>query len=181
VTFQSLLPLITLAIGILGTLAVEWIRARDANSRELAARVQIRAQSVEDRRTDFELTTLQEAYKQLNRLGRAATRYHMLDRSVATSAKVEYASRQLGSIPGEAELGEELRLANRDLSAAADLLLDDALRTEVELAVRAVNSVGQTKTSVDAADRAFDAATIELGAAQRQIASRIRDLYTQRA
>lgn len=144
-------------------------------------RVQIRAHSVEDRRIDFELTTLHEAYKQLNRLGRAATRYHMLDREVARSAKVEYASRQLGNIPGEAELGEELRLANRDLAAATDLLLDDSLRTDVELAARAVNAVGQTPRSVSAADRAFDAASIELGAAQRQVASRIRDIYAQRA
>jgi hypothetical protein len=178
VGFESFLPLVTLVIGILGTLVVEWLRGRDARSREFTARSAARAQSIEDRRRDFELDTLTEVHKQLHRLGRAATRYHMLDRSVAIASQVDYASHRLGGIAGESELGEELRLANRDLSTASSLILNDELRDNVVRATNELNRVGRTTRSVDEADKAFDAATMEVGAAQEMIAHRIREIYS---
>lgn len=172
-------PVATLVLGIVGTLILERLRDDRTEMRESMQRRAAREGASRDRRERFELDTLQAAYDASNALGRAAFRYHFLDREVAKKLNVEYASHQLGSIPGEAELGESLRLANLTASSHASMILDTEIRDQLRLAVDVTMKVGHGEKTVEEADRMMDDAASFLGAAQEQMAERIRAIYLE--
>ena len=172
-------PVATLVLGIIGTLVVERLRDGRTEMRETAQRAAAREGASRDRRERFELDTLQAAYEASNALGRAAFQYHFLDRDVAKKLNVKYASRQLGSIPGEAELGEALRLANLTASSHASMILDKEIRERLRFAINVTMKVGHGEKTVAEADRMMDDAASFLGAAQEEIAERIRAIYLE--
>lgn len=176
-TVATLLPAATLALGIVGTLLAEALR--DGRHRRLLQdeRRREREATVADRRETFELENLHATHASLVRLGRATMRYHMLDLQAARAFGFDYASRNLGSLPEEEDLGQELLLANQSASANIRLLLDDGVRRHTDDACAALVDLSRTPKPVDQANNELNAAIVLMNTALGEIATRIRSIY----
>jgi len=172
----TLLPLATLILGIAGTISTEGLRERRGRKREEENRRRIRQEQKTDRLELFELTNLQEAHTALNHFARTAVRWHLLDIDAAQTTNMEYASYRIGDEDGVAE---ELRVANRDLSALTQLIIDDDLRSEADEAARAVTAVSHGPKSIEQAELEMNAAAQRIFVVQRKIARRIREIYVE--
>lgn len=140
-------------------------------------RIAIREEERQDRRDEFELAVLKDAYSSLTRLARAAWRFHLADRKVAQSTGSKYAASQIGAISGP-ELDEELRVSNAELGIQIELMLDDELRAVVSSARGALMRPSEMYHSeIEDADKAMDAALSGVERAHRQLGTRIRELY----
>lgn len=158
-------------VGTLGTQALKGRQERDAAKDARAAE---REQSRADRREQHELDSLSDLHAALSRLMRGVTQFHLEDVRVA---------REQGSLVGAfrlphmAEVDEQIRLANVEVSTLTRLVLDDALRAQVDDAHAAVSEMlGPPRLELEAKavrQRAED----EVRSAQDAIAARIRSIY----
>jgi hypothetical protein len=173
--WNAILPVVTLILGYFGTLWTEERRDARALSRARSERAELAGIARADRRESFELETLARAHAALGDFGRAVGRVDHLD-SMSAKTTGEYGSAQL---PAEAD--EALRAANRALSDAKGLILDDELREAV--------AVAQTKGNLTSAMRGADPIAVEaaraegitaLVAALERISERIREIYKAR-
>jgi len=175
----TLLPAITLVLGIAGTLATESLRdGRHRKNAEYERRA-ARATALEDRRETFELENLNATYTALVSLGRAAMRHHLFDLEVAEETGKDYASAPIRFGPDDEDLARELQLANRGATANIRLLLDDRLRASAERATVSLIEVGVGAKSAEHADAEMASATTLLGETLRGIAERIRTIYAE--
>jgi hypothetical protein len=87
--WTTILPVVTLLLGAGGTLFTEQARDKRQLARERSLRLEQRSTAREDRREDFELTTLKKLYEALDRLGRAMTRIHLIDSRIGTRGYTE--------------------------------------------------------------------------------------------
>ena len=142
--FSWLPPTITLVLGILGTLAVERIRAGRFERRE----ARLRLLTKRDRRDRYELDTLRASYDATEALTRAASR------------------------------GEPLRLADLEAQSQSNLILDDALRSQVRQAIGLLTSTVTDQTPVGEGTASTTTALVAVAAAQAAVAERIRDFHT---
>lgn len=166
------LPLIGYAVA----LGSEILRNSLQFRREGALRTRDRQENMQDRRDQFELEVLKNAYASLNRLARAAMRFHLIDMSVAKEVG-SYASRRVDELTGP-ELDEEFRQASVQLSSEIELVLDDDLRSRLGEARDALNAPSTMfhSNAVDA-DRKMNQALISTDETHRMIGIRIRELY----
>jgi hypothetical protein len=177
--WTALIPALSLAIGIFGTLAVEAFRDGRLQARDAATRAEANSQTRRDRRETFELANLSSTYENLDILARATTRYHLIDFLAARDNNVAYASRRIDSIPGSAEADEDVRVAHRDTLASSLLLLDDDMRDAVREAISALAGLASGPKSLDQATRDYDHSVALVHVVQVRIAERIRFLYIQ--
>lgn len=163
--------------GYLAAVLTEFLRNSWQEKREVRQRAALRRESREDRKEEFELQVLKDVYSALDRLARAAMRFHLADLSVAKTTGVKYASHQIGQISGP-ELDEEFRLATRDLSGQLQLLLKDDLREGVSAAHSAlIRPSSMHDSEVADAEAAMTRAVLKTGEAQQALGARIRDIY----
>ncbi|MCQ1994259.1 hypothetical protein [Arthrobacter sp. zg-Y1171] len=167
-------------IGYAAALASELLRNGLQSRRDDAIRIRDRRENMQDRRDQFELEVLRNAYSSLNRLARAAMRFHLVDMSVAKEVG-SYASRRIEDLTG-AELDEEFRQAAVQLSSEIELVFDDNLRQRLKETRDALRtpSVMFHSNAVDA-DRAMNKAVTATSETQEALGVRIRELYLQAA
>jgi hypothetical protein len=170
--WNAILPVVTLILGYFGTLWTEERRDARALSRAQSERAELAVLARADRRETFELETLARAHAALGDFGRAVGRVDHLD-SMSAKETGEY-----GSAPLPDDASETLRAANRALSDAKGLILDDELREAV--------AVAQTKGNLTSAMRGADPIAVEavriegvtaLVTAGDLISARIREIY----
>lgn len=163
-------------IGYVVALGTELLRNGLQSRREHALRTRNRQEIMQDRKEQFELEVLKNAYAALNRLARAAMRFHLIDMSVAKEVG-SYASRRIDqrTDPG---LDEEFRQASVQLSSEIELVLDDDLRVRLEETRDALNTPSEMyHSSAEDADRVMMQAVEDTYETQRLIGIRIRELY----
>jgi len=170
----TLLPLATLILGYVGTIATEGLRERWGRKREEENRRRIRQEEKRDRLEAFELINLREAHAALNHFARNTVRWHLLDIEAASKANVDYAS---DVIEDEEGVAEEVRVSDRDVSALTQLIIDDNLRSETEAAIVSMRTVGHGPKSINQAKSEVEAGINKVFAAQQKIAQRIREIY----
>lgn len=173
--WQALLPVVTLALGWLGSELSDARRDVRSDARARAERQHAAADRAKERREVFERENLHALYAALSRLGRATTVHHLADIDAAKTSGRQYA----GSVLPDNSIGEEVRLANVEAGRHALLVLGDDLRARVESARDAMNSLGWSPCTLDEADAMFQRHTTELMKAQQAIASRLRQLYEE--
>ncbi|WP_341717679.1 hypothetical protein QQG74_28215 [Micromonospora sp. FIMYZ51] len=174
--WQTLLPVITLALGAILQYLGQW--GADARQRRAAqeARDADRDRARQERRETFELDHLLRLNEALLRYGRAAGRVHFHDAMVAKQSG-EYASHQLPE-----ELNGELYNAGREVLSLMHLVLDDNLRATVETVHRSYGRMTNLmRTTVEEADAAMVAAADAQDAAMRGIGARVRQIYLDQA
>lgn len=163
-------------IGYVVALGTELLRNGLQSRREHALRTRSRQEVLQDRKEQFELEVLKNAYAALNRLARAAMRFHLIDMSVAKEIG-SYASRRIDELTGP-ELDEEFRHASVQLSSEIALILDDVLRARLEETRDALNKPSKLyHSSAEEADRMMMQAVEATYETQRVIGIRIRELY----
>ncbi|GAB3552163.1 hypothetical protein GCM10027404_22340 [Arthrobacter tumbae] len=166
------LPLLGFAVAIRSEILRSYLQSR----REAAARVHDRQERLKGRRDEFELAVLKNAYASLNRLARAAMRFHLIDLQVAEVVG-SYASRQTGDQTGP-ELEEEFLKAKVQLATELELVLDDNLRAQLEATRDALLTPSAMYNSEAAeAQKAMNRALAMTDETQRSLGARIRELY----
>ncbi len=172
------LPLLSLLLGIGGTLSVEALRQRGTRRRDEATSQNARELAVLDRREVFEIESLKAAYDALGRLTRAATRQHFLDRAAAKVSDSLYGSHRVANVPGALEVDEELRLANGETAWTVAMILDDDLREKGKTAHAAFSALPWEQKTVEQADIDWNKAGLAMNDAQKAIARRVRGIFT---
>ncbi len=175
--FNVVLPVLTLMLGYAGTLLTESRRDARQRIRDAEARIASRAQATVDRREQFELASLKDAYASLTRLARVTMRFHMVDLEVARSTNSPYGSHRTDDIPGVREIEDEALLANQECDALIQLILDDGIRKIADDAQTRLNSIALGQKTESEAEFAVRQAMAATRTAQLTVASRIRDLY----
>lgn len=170
-----LLPLTGYGVAV-GT---EFLRNHWQTNREAQHRIALREEVRQDRRDEFELAVLKDAYSALSRLARAAARFHLADLEFAKTNNVKYASQPIETLTGP-ELDEEFRVSAVDLGTQIQLLLDEELRSVVTSARDALMRPSLMHGSdIEDAERSMDLAITGVDHAQRRLGSKIRELYTE--
>lgn len=173
--WNSVLPVITLVLGYVGTIVTEGRRDRRALAAEDRRRLDERRHEQASRRDTFELETLKQANDALRAFVRAVGRAHHVD---TMTAKVTgaYAATQLGE-PASDRLFE----ATVALNGVCGLILDDGIRDKVREALDLGSSLSLNLCGdVDEAEQHFRRAVAAAEAAFDAMNGRIRDLYERR-
>lgn len=179
-TLATLPPVVSLTVGVAGTLLVERLRDRRLEQREAHAQQEERDRTRSDRREAFELENLQSLIAATDELLRASYVHYLLDRGAAVASDTLYASHRTDSLPGALEVGERLRLAHVAIYSRIALLASDELRQDYRNAVGALNEVAFVERSIKDADSAQDSAASAVKAVQLRPADRVRQIYLER-
>lgn len=173
----ALLPTITLALGVAGTVFVEFLRDSRSVKREENARSEIRSQERQDRAQAFDMGNLAATYSNLDRYGRAATQRHVLDFEAATTYQMDYASPEHSALPGSNEVSQELLLAGLAARSSSQLILSAAVRDLVTQALDSFTALSGRPKVLSRAANDYDEASHLLECAQQRISESIRSLY----
>lgn len=161
-TVTAVLPVVTLALGVLLNQWTDARKERAALERERSLRRLDREQSLLDRREAFELTHLQEVHEVLSEMYTAALRCR----------EVVEADEQ----PGDAT-SAALRDANRRFTSIKGLILDESIRNCSKRAHEEINLMSQGAPIDWLQDLSVELTTRHLDTAQEAIAARLRDIY----
>lgn len=170
--FNSLWPVATFILGLASTYFLSFLTEKRQIAREAKARRAERDKVLTERRETFELDHLERLTEALQKLGRAAGRVHHVDRMTARETG-HYAGTRLPEGDSDA-----LSEANRDVHMLKNLVLDDALRAQVNRAHEAINvPSSMLRADVEEAEARFAEAIFILDGVQAAIAARIREIY----
>jgi hypothetical protein len=172
--WNAVLPVVTLALGWLLSVATEERRAKKEIDRVREERRANHSEVRADRREDFELETLRNLYKALNRFARSCSRFHLIDLEAAHSSGKPYGAVR---VPESDDLAEEVRVDFVSVRELAGLVLDDAIRMGVLEASVALHNLPLSSKSIDQAKGDYDAAIQLVGLAQEALSGRIREIY----
>ena len=170
-TWNAVLPVITLILGYFGTLLTESKRDARAATRAQAERDASAAQKRHEWRETFELETLLRAHNSLSDLARAAMRQHLAD---WREARV---TGQYGTALVDDELSQALLTANRAVHDVLGLILDDDIRASVQRAHEAMNLPATHRGTATDAENLVCLGVAQLRLAQEAVGERIRAIY----
>lgn len=159
---------------LVGTLGTQALKGRQERNAAKDARAAEREQSRADRREQHELDSLSDLHAALGRLMRGVTRFHLEDVQVARERQSLVGAFQL---PHMDEVAEQIRLANVEVSTLTRLVLDDALRAQVDDAHAAVSEMLEPPRPEPEANAVLRRAGAAVRSAQDAIAARIRSIY----
>lgn len=171
--WNAVLPVITLVLGYVGTLATE--AARGNRDRRIAKEERddvLNGTHAAERRT-FELQTLTDLKAALADLGRAAGRAHHFDLMTAR----ENGSATMPSTQLPEDINAALFDTNGRVQSLVGLVMVEAARSKVSEFTSAVSRLGTTIRPEAQAERELLAAVGLLEEAQQQLSERIRSIY----
>lgn len=161
------------SIGYAAAAGTEVLRSMLDRSRVKADREAEEQRARQQRREEFELTTLRDLYEALNDEIRLTVLLHLKDLEIAKKAG-KYASHQIG----DEELAESERAAGMRSHTLQRLILDDDLRAQVGAARTDLSAPGlMLNSDPDTANQVMEEAFQKFREAQMAIAARIRELY----
>ncbi len=172
--WNAVLPVVTLALGYVGTIWTEARRDTRASAEASAARRLERNTRLADERRVFELETLRGAATAIGHLARASGKAHHFD---LMAAKRDGTDRYVNYQMPE-ELSEELFYWNREVARLGAELMDESTRQRVEEVREAIGILGLgTEMTVGEAEQEMLRIGHLLDAAQQSVATRIRGIY----
>ncbi len=168
---NAILPVITLALGYVGTLITESKRDTRARDRAAAEAQQANSARRAERRDSYELWILDRADAQLADFARVCGRMHFVD-----SQEAKTSGRYMGTTLPEG-LSDAFFVANQRIRRTISRVPDDDIRTATLAAVNSLSRPSQmVGGTVDQAEQAMQKALIDLQAAHEAIGARIREL-----
>jgi hypothetical protein len=174
--WNAILPVVTFVLGWGGTIFTEAKRDERQLARERSLRIEQRRTAREDRREDFELTTLKQLLGSLDRLGRAMARYDLIDVQISKVSGM-YGSNRIPDPDGS--ISEELRLAYVEMDTFVGLTLDDRIRESARVAGAAMIQLNKGPKTLGEAEVERNEARRLAAIAQMAITDRIRELYVE--